>query len=121
MLNSFNNGVTTFNGDVGSTNRLLTLATNNDGITRIGGNISTNGTIGFNDAVKLFRDSIIDVSAGQGIFFNSTVDTCSRPPPLPARSRCSPPRDGRGAAVELPPSSASPQASARSSRCRISS
>ncbi len=77
VLNSFNNGVTTFNGDVGSTNRLLTLATNNDGITRIGGNISTNGTIGFNDAVKLFRDSIIDVSAGQGIFFNSTVDTAA--------------------------------------------
>lgn len=77
VVNSFNNGVTTFNGNVGSTNRLLTLATNNDGITRIGGNISTNGTIGFSDAVKLFRDSIIDVSAGQGIFFNSTIDTAA--------------------------------------------
>ncbi len=77
VANSFNNGVTTFNGDVGSTNRLLTLATNNDGITRIGGNISTNGSIGFNDVVKLFRNSVIDATAGQGIFFNSTIDTAA--------------------------------------------
>jgi trimeric autotransporter adhesin len=77
VLNSFNSGVTTFNGDVGSTNRLFTLATNNDGITRIGGNIRTNGSIGFNDAVKIYRDSTIDAAAGSGIFFNSTVDTAS--------------------------------------------
>ena len=77
VVNSFNNGVTTFNGDVGSTHRLLRLATNNDGITRIGGNISTNGTIGFNDAVKLYRDSVISSTAGLGIFFNSTIDTAA--------------------------------------------
>ncbi len=74
-VNTFQGGVTTFRGDIGMVNRLFQLATNNDGITQLGGTIKTSGAIGFSDPVRLIADTIIDVQAGQGVLFNSTVDT----------------------------------------------
>jgi filamentous hemagglutinin family protein len=74
-INTFQNGVTSLLGDIGTVNRLFQLATNNDGITQLGGTIKTSGAVGFSDAVRLVADTIIDVQAGQGVLFNSTVDS----------------------------------------------
>ena len=74
-VNTFQNAVTTFRGDIGTVNRLFQLATNNDGITQLGSTIKTSGAIGFSNAVRLIGDTTIDVEAGQGVLFNSTVDT----------------------------------------------
>jgi hypothetical protein len=74
-VNTFNNGTTTFGGNIGTRNRLFTLATNNDGSTLLGGRVLTNGAIGFSDRLFLTGDTTIDAQAGQGVLFNSTVDT----------------------------------------------
>lgn len=74
-LVSFGGGLTTFRGDVGTTGRLFTITTNEDGATRLFGRIQTNGTITFNDSVRIIEDTIIDVAGGGGVLFNSFVAT----------------------------------------------
>lgn len=74
-LVSFGGGLTTFRGDVGTTGRLFTITTNQDGATRLFGRIQTNGTITFNDSVRIIEDTIIDVAGGGGVLFNSFVAT----------------------------------------------
>lgn len=75
IVNTSNSGTTLFGGGVGTSSRLFTLTTNADGITRLGGDIRTNGTITINDALRLINNSIVDAQGGLGVFFNSTVDT----------------------------------------------
>jgi filamentous hemagglutinin family protein len=100
-VNTINSGVTSFGGDIGSTNPLFTLATNRDGLTRIGGNIATNGSIGFSDAIKLTADTTITVSAGEGVFFNSTVDTAASSPTARSLTLLTR-RNGASGAVNFP-------------------
>ncbi len=74
-LVSFGGGLTSFQGDVGTTGRLFTITTNEDGATRLFGQVRTNGTITFNDSVRIIQDTTIDVAGGAGVFFNSFVAT----------------------------------------------
>lgn len=74
-LVSFGGGLTSFIGDIGTTGRLFTITTNDDGATRLFGLIRTNGTITFNDSVRIIEDTTIDVAGGAGVLFNTFVAT----------------------------------------------
>ncbi|MGI5923439.1 MAG: beta strand repeat-containing protein, partial [Lentisphaeria bacterium] len=76
-VNSSNDGVTTFNGAIGATDRLSALTTNADGTVRINtGIVNVNGNSAtFNDAVILGADLTIDESGDGAVTFNSTVDS----------------------------------------------
>ncbi|MFO1046083.1 MAG: hypothetical protein U0941_30260 [Planctomycetaceae bacterium] len=69
-------GVTTFNGLVGSTDRLSTLTTNAGGSTVINtSSVKTVTTQTYNDAVKLNTNTTLDSSSTGNITFNSTLDS----------------------------------------------
>ncbi|CAK9019730.1 Uncharacterized protein SCF082_LOCUS14635, partial [Durusdinium trenchii] len=78
-VNSTGGGVTTFTGDVGSTDQLSALITNADGRTVIGGDIHVNGATAttFNDAVVLSDDVLIDQDGTGNVQFSSTVDSAA--------------------------------------------
>lgn len=69
VINTNNNGVTTFGGAVGG---IRSLTTNADGLTRIGASITTSGGISLANDVVLIANSTI---AGNTVNFGSTVDS----------------------------------------------
>ncbi len=80
-VNSSTNGITTFNGNVGSTQALKSLTTNADGKSRIGASITTGaaGSQSYGDAVLIFRNSVLTDAGGTGISFASTIDSEGSP------------------------------------------
>src|SRR5262249_5431759 len=75
-VNSLNDGTTTFTGAVGATNPLKFLSTDAVGTTRIGGNITTDGTgMMFLDTVRLMNDVTLRDTGTTGISFGSTLDS----------------------------------------------
>ena len=73
-LTTTSNGVTTFDGAVGSSSRLAALTTSAGGTTVInGGSVLSNGAQTFGNPVTLGADTVFDAGAG-ALAFNSTID-----------------------------------------------
>lgn len=78
-LNSSTLGVTTLVGRIGGTIPLTSLITNADGKTLISADITTAGSMAFNDAVTLKHDVTLADQGATGIAFGSTIDSDSTP------------------------------------------
>lgn len=70
VLASSNNGVTTLSGNVGATNSLASIRTNEDGSTTVGGDVKAQTSIRFEDATELLAATpTIETSGGTGVRF----------------------------------------------------
>jgi filamentous hemagglutinin family protein len=72
-------GVTNFAGPIGNINPIRALTTNAAGTTRIASNITTAGSMTFNDAVVLTGDAVLRETAGGSITFGSSVNSDATP------------------------------------------
>jgi len=75
-VNTSSDGVTLFERRVGGGDRpLAAITTNFDGVTRLGGDVTTSGgTMTFFDQVRIMRDITLTDTGGTGIFFNNTLE-----------------------------------------------
>ena len=67
-------GTTRFNDTVGGASPLASLTTNSAGSTRLNSNITTVGSIQFNDVVTITNDIVLNSQGGHTISFGQTVD-----------------------------------------------
>jgi filamentous hemagglutinin family protein len=76
-VNTNGNGVTRFGGPIGQNRELLSLTTNADGRTLLGGNVRVStGTMSFGDGVTLTNDvTLRSDSENTGVFFGKTVNS----------------------------------------------
>lgn len=77
VVNTSGNGRTTFGGDIGQNRELLSLTTNRDGRTFLGGNVRVStGALTFGDGVTLTRNvTLRSDSQNSGVFFNSALNS----------------------------------------------
>ncbi|MGE6332207.1 filamentous hemagglutinin N-terminal domain-containing protein [Stenotrophomonas sp. NPDC077659] len=68
-------GATTFGGAIGATTALASLQTLGGGSTRLGGNVTTSGTIDLQDNLLLGTDAALTSTGNQAITLGGTVDS----------------------------------------------
>ncbi|MCC6244199.1 MAG: filamentous hemagglutinin N-terminal domain-containing protein, partial [Gemmatimonadaceae bacterium] len=71
-------GVTTFTGNVGATQTLLSLATNAGGSTVVGGTVSTSGLLSFGDALSFTGVGVKTLTAGDFTFGSTVTGTAGQ-------------------------------------------
>jgi filamentous hemagglutinin family protein len=79
IVNTTGAGVTNFAGPIGNINPIRELTTNAAGTTRIGADITTAGSMTFNDSVILTGDAVLRESANGSIIFGSSVNSDGTP------------------------------------------